>query len=33
METPQLPQGGRCARDEPFEKRLMKGEHMSFGDV
>jgi hypothetical protein len=28
-----LPQGGRCAHNEPIEKRHVKGEHMIPGNV
>ena len=28
-----LPQSGRCAQNEPIEKRHVKGEHMSPGNV
>ena len=28
-----LPQGGRCAQNEPLEKRPVKGEHMISGNV
>jgi hypothetical protein len=28
-----MPQSGRCAHYERFEKRPVKGEHMSSGDV
>ena len=28
-----LPQGGRCAKNEPLEKRHVKGEHMILGNV
>ena len=33
MDTTYLPQGGWCTHDEPFEKRLVKGEHPFLGNV
>ena len=28
-----VPQSGRCAHSEPVEKLLVKGDHMSLGNV
>ncbi len=33
MNPTYLPQSGRCDHYELFEKRLVAGEHMSFGNV